>query len=88
MKLADQYFMMVANKHTAALDSLMAATLPDTTVLHRLTGKCYFIIFLMQNTLKRHCGGHMTFSYPMKIDQCLGYTGYLSHCQIKFSVIW
>ncbi|XP_053375553.1 serine/threonine-protein kinase 36-like isoform X2 [Mercenaria mercenaria] len=37
MKLADQYFMMLATKHTAALDSLMAATLPDTTVLHKLT---------------------------------------------------
>jgi len=39
MKLADQYFSLLASKHTAALDALMTATLPDTAVLQKLTGK-------------------------------------------------
>jgi len=40
MKLADQYFTAVASKHTAALDALMTATLPDPAMLIKLTGKC------------------------------------------------
>lgn len=37
MKLANQYFTMLSSKHTAALDSLMAAALPDTGILRKLT---------------------------------------------------
>ncbi|XP_052245877.1 serine/threonine-protein kinase 36-like isoform X2 [Dreissena polymorpha] len=37
LKLADQYFTMLSCKHTAALDALMAATLPDTAILYKLT---------------------------------------------------
>lgn len=38
MKLADQYFTQLSTKHTAALDALMTATLPDPAILIRLTG--------------------------------------------------
>ncbi|XP_052801977.1 serine/threonine-protein kinase 36-like isoform X1 [Mya arenaria] len=35
--LADQYFTLLSTKHTAALDALMTATLPDVAVLQKLT---------------------------------------------------
>ena len=39
LKLAEQYFTQLTSKHTAALDSLLAAALPDPAILLKLTGK-------------------------------------------------
>ena len=38
LKLSEQYFTQLASKHTEALDSLLAASLPDQAVLLKLTG--------------------------------------------------
>ena len=40
LKLAEQYFTQLASKHTAALDSLLGAALPDPAILLKLTGNC------------------------------------------------
>lgn len=47
MKLADQYFTQLSAKHTAALDALMTATLPDPAILIKLTG--WFILHHVAN---------------------------------------